>query len=348
MTYDPSNIKTCKCITKYGERCKNRIREDEKYCHIHKNCNSRKSLLINNSARIEPKYKFRTSKDVSSLFDELKLSDVDDSLKLFSGGFGGIESIIAEQLAHYYIFETVWIIDNSYNVTRNFIVAIPEGPIHVHFLEFVESDRISEFIIPLILERYPDESLGRHYSTSHKEVSYKEAQNMEDIEDFFMLDISDFGRSFRFRTDEKGYSNNPTKEDEKLLKRVINSILTKNYKEYDNLVNRLHPNLVYKILPYIDVKNYKLVMPLFNWREPIIFSYYNMMYKRDVNKFIVKVLIQAIEDNNISLTEMILSRLENNRYNKNELLIDYCVELAKQINSNTLDILLNYQKMFKD
>jgi hypothetical protein len=353
-----TSVRTCKCITRYGEKCKNRIRDDEKYCHVHKNCGDQKSPRILQSRTVYPTYKFRKTKDVSELFDELKLSDTDDSLKLFSGGFRGIENIIADQMYNYYLFETVWTDGDDNYITRNFIVTIPEGFIHDYFTEAQNPDfQFSSFIESLIYERFPDDEFGSSYSTKYQKVSYKEAQQAENVEDFIVLDISDLSAEFSFESNQTGaggagdikmsLSNNiPTQEEEKLLKRVINSIITKDYRVYNSLVERLPPKLVHRILPYIDVKNQRLVMPLFNWRDPIIFNY-NPIHRIATNKFIVQVLIQSIKDNNINLCATILSRVQKDIYSRNKLLLDYCIDFAKQINSTTIDILEDYREQLE-
>jgi hypothetical protein len=191
-----SSPRTCKCIANStGVRCKNRIREDEKYCHLHQDCDERKSSVksIRKSPIKKGSDKKQEEEELSRAFGELKVerktprnspqdeyepgstrrkSPYDEyepgsvrkspnspalraSEKLFSGGFLGIENIIASYVAGYYqVKVTIVDVTNGKKSARKVILAVQDEVLNEYFLQKYQINNL--FIETLIEIKYPN------------------------------------------------------------------------------------------------------------------------------------------------------------------------------------------------
>jgi hypothetical protein len=470
-----SSPRTCKCIANStGKRCKNRIREEEKYCRFHKDCDERKSVKKGSvkkgsvkkgsvkkgsvkkgsvkkgsvkkqtSPKSIKKSPLKKQEDLVSSFRELKIESkrspnksprqledeyepgsfrrspnrkspnksprqLEDeyepgsvrrspnktspirpllpSEKLFSGGFTGIENIIASYSAYYYQMKVTF----YRNPTLEFVLAIPGDLLHDFFLRKVTSVyNIEEFIKPIIGIHFPEYTrviLGNNITkVEYVEIDYQDIPNKESI---IVLDIYDMVPLFDIVFEPLRYTRRVQPEDKKLLDEAITIVKTRNYDygRYINILKELNPKLIYKLLPHIPIDDNKLVQPLFDENLsddiPIIFKYetfepirlysgeslqyfisepidmktenglriveskvYTETYriKYAVKKFIVEAMIQSIRDNNLALLEIIIDRVNPNN-SSNKLLIDYCIEVAKEYNRTNLISIL-YQKAY--
>jgi hypothetical protein len=390
-------------MTQNGKRCKNRIREEEKYCHLHQDCDERKSSVksVRKSPIKKGSVKKQEEEELSRAFRELKVeskirnsprnspedeyepgstrrkSPYDEyepgsvrkspnspslraSEKLFSGGFLGIENIIASYVAGYYQVKVTLVdVTNGKKSVRKVILAVQDEVLNEYFLQKYQINNL--FIETLIEIKYPN-SISQ---VEYKEIEYRDIKNKESI---IFLDIYDMATLFTFIEIPREYyaPDKFSAFDYKIFRELIDSIKSKNYVEYNNLLKKLNPKMVHKVLPYVPIDDIKLTTPLFipafyerqygappiGAQNPIIFRYDAMYPEADsekkhiIYKFIIEVLIETIKNNNSRLCEIIINRLFE-QYLPNKILIEYCMKIAEEYNREIIfEILSNKRRRY--
>lgn len=371
-----SSRRTCKCIANStGKRCKNRIREEEKYCRFHKDCDEQKSVVKKSPL------KEQEEEELARTFRELKIErnsprkfqeeyepgsvrkpDISSTRRspsvLFSGGFAGILNMIGSYTSEYYNIKVNFIdIVERKQFVYEFVLAIPDEVLNDYFLKYVENGYIEPFLKQIINIHRPELSKYIINRIQQEKIEYRDIENKEEI---IILDIYDLVYLFNFN-DTLQRKLKP--RDNKVLKGLIESAKSKNYAKYNKLLDDLNLTLIHELLPYISVDDKKLVEPLF--MGEIIFKFETMhpldaqnirgrtadmdrkieiekyRIEYSVKKFIVQVLIESIQENNVNLCNVIINNvIDYFRYNT--LLIDYCIKVAQDYNrAEIIEILSN-------
>jgi hypothetical protein len=355
-----SSPRTCKCIANStGVRCKNRIREEEKYCRFHQDCDERKSVakksvakksipktVSNKSPLKKGSVKKQEEEELSRAFRELK---VESKIRISPTKnrtptvlFPGILNMIASYISNYYKIKVKFL----NGTMKEFVLAIPEEVLNDYFIKISNYSR-KKLVEEIVHIEYPELFYLSINNVEYEKIDYKD---IEDKESMIFLDIYHMSDIFQF---EQYYdpSKKIEEKDNEILKELIEMLKTetKNYDKYNTLVNELNSRLIHLLLDDIQIEDSKLVEPLFVGETPIIYkqgtldaldwSVYDPRkthkIRYNVKKFIVKVLIESIKVNNIPLCNIIINNIIGNRGNiepVNELLINYCIEVAKEYN----------------
>lgn len=285
----------------------------------------------------------------------LSLEELFSNSVIFGGG--GLQDIMASYASYYYQIKLTLL--DEQNIDSDTFFMDRENVFKFEFLLMIQKDYLNKrFLeddrrfIEAIVDSYFPELVGyRIVKIEYDEIDYRDVKNKEVV----VLDIYDIARLFEFYNYISQRYEPIQRSDEIIKDKIIELIETKKYMKYNSALKDLHPRFINEILPYIPVNDYKLVEPLFKGKEPIIFktesvrgegiSENEMNRRREEsyrersirNKFIVKVLIQSIKDNNMPLCNAIINRMPNVLAKRsNRLLLEYCIEVAKEYNRNDI------------
>jgi hypothetical protein len=284
------------------------------------------------------------------IIDEMEMDSIISSNPFLSSYFNGggipLKSMIsAYSYSSYYQIKLTFLDEeNQREINHEFILNLPKDYLTNLFLS---ANR--RFTKAIIHSYFPEFASYRITKVEYKEIKYPDLKNEEVI----FSDIYDIASLFQFYDISERY-NTPIQQRDILIKdELIELAKIKYYKRYVQILNELDPRLLHELLPHIPVNDYELVEPLFKGRTPIIFKselFLGQTMTRDEmnrrinesytittikNKFIVRVLIQSIKDNNIRLFNAIINSMLNLLSKRsNKVLVEYCIEVAKEYNRN--------------